>query len=331
MRVGAACVWVNPDYTVDRKFNQRSATVAYVSGLRPRERHEYLHDIAMHNTRTLRFQLQELARLPKPLRMWRIASGLLPLKTHKVSDSYYRDSDAHSLIGERLAWCGRFAREHGIRLSFHPGQYVVLGSRTPAVRAASVMEMEYHGEIYHRMEYRGWHQDGFAINVHVGLKDPDIPLLRKTIRGLDSSVRNTMTLENDEFSWSTERIVHHFGDLVPVVLDVHHHWIHEGRRLKPTDPLVDAIRATWRGVQPKLHLAMSNPELTGAGPRDRLSLNPLLRNGQTKSSLRAHSLHPWHTRSIDYAARFGYDIMWEGKDKNVGVMQIAEHLGMKTI
>jgi hypothetical protein len=32
--------------------------------------------------------------------------------------------------------------------------------------------------------------------------------------------------------------------------------------------------------------------------------------------------------SISYAASFGFDIMWEGKDKNVGAAVIANHLGL---
>jgi hypothetical protein len=95
-----------------------------------------------------------------------------------------------------------------------------------------------------------------------------------------TSIANFTTLENDEFSWGVEPIIETFGDLVPVVLDVHHYWISEGVRLQPSDPLVNRIRETWRGVQPKLHLAMSYPELCGDyGPKDKMDLQALLDAG----------------------------------------------------
>lgn len=328
MKVGGACKWLELDGSIVPEANFRGVTVRRLVAMSAKDRVEVLLLVVMHNTEALRKQIEFVAALPEPLRMWRISSDLLPLATHPVAAAFYKDPDVENLINKRLAWCGRKARKHGIRLSFHPGQFVVLGSQNPGIRENSMRELEYHCDCFTRMGYSGWHPDGLAVNVHVGVKEANVKAMRLALKKAQSNVRNFVTLENDEFSWGSEAIVETFGDLVPLVLDVHHHWINEGKRLSATSPLVDRIRATWKGVRPKLHLAMSHPELCNVGPNDKLDLEQLLNEGRNRRELRAHSLHPWHVRSIKYAGRFDFDIMWEGKDKNVGASVVAYHLGL---
>jgi len=328
IRVGGACKWTEPDGSTHPEWNLATTTVRYVASLDPHARFNYLYALVKHNLRALKQQIQVVGLLPAPLRFWRIGSDVLPLYTHDIAQSFYEDVDVQERIEQKLKRIGRAARTADIRLSFHPGQYVVLGSQSQVVRENALAELEYHGLLFHWMGYRGWHPNGLAINVHVGPKHAAVKQMRKLLKGAPDYVRNLVTLENDEFSWSTRSIVDQFGDIVPVVLDVHHHWIHEGKRIQPDDSLVEQIRQTWRGVQPKLHLAMSDPDLcTGQQRKRSMSLGALLEH-TTKSRLRAHSLHPWHTPSISYAASFGFDILWEGKDKNVGAAVIANHLGL---
>lgn len=326
MRIGGACKWLDTEGTTVPVSNFRVTTVRKLQTLTSTEKHAWLLDILKHNLMALRIQIENVGRLPAPLRMWRIGSDLLPVATHPVTQAFYDDTDVEALIDKRLLWCGNKARELGVRLSFHPGQFVVLGSQNPGIRENSRVELQYHCDCFTRMGYTGWHPDGLSVNIHVGVKDAAVPAMRKLLKS-SKSIANFVTLENDEFSWGAERIVETFGDIVPLVLDVHHYWIHEGERLDAKDKLVKAIKATWRGVQPKLHLAMSAPELCNAKPRSELHLAKLIDAGNTRAGLRVHSQTPWHTRSIDYAATFGFDIMWEGKDKNLGAIAIAKHLG----
>jgi UV DNA damage repair endonuclease len=249
------------------------------------------------------------------------------LATHALTQKFYAQPKIERAISHALAAAGKFARQYNIRLSFHPGQFVVLGSQSKNVRENSVRELEYHCEMFDKMGYKGWHPNGLSVNVHVGLKDPNVSAMRTLLQSRSSSVKNFITLENDEFSWGAESIVDTFGDIVPLVLDVHHYWIHEGKRLQPNTKFIDQIRYTWRGVQPKLHLAISHQHLCGGvKPHKKLELQKLLDAGNTRAGLRAHCEDPWHTYSIDYAAQFGFDIMWEGKNKNLGAVQIAKHL-----
>lgn len=329
IRVGSACVWLQHDGAKLQEISLRTTTVRYVSGLDEKTRTEFLYALVHHNLDALESQIQILAQQPRCLRMWRIGSDLLPLFTHAIAKPIYQQTVFRSIIQEKLKNIGYMARHHDIRLSFHPGQFVVLASQNPAIRTNSMRELKYHCDLFTAMGYSGWHDQGVAVNVHVGVKNAAVAEMRAALQSAPENVQNFITLENDEFSWGTTEIVDTFGDLVPVVLDVHHHWIHTGRRLQPNDPLVKRVADTWRGVQPKLHLAMSKPELCTDVKDPKLRLSELLRMGRTRAALRAHSDTAWHAHSINYASQFGWDIMYEGKNKNLGAREIVDHLGLK--
>jgi UV DNA damage repair endonuclease len=230
-----------------------------------------------------------------------------------------------------FAEIGAQARAFNIRLSFHPSQFVVIGSLHPHIRDNSVRELEYHALVAHMMGYRDWHVDGFAINVHVGGKQAVPKTVRKEFKRMSATLRNNITLENDEFSWHLRPILDEFEEHVPIVLDVHHYWISRGRRLNPKDDLVDRLIKSWRGVRPKLHLAITEqalvPEEYWTTP---IPLQPLIDLNIPKGKLRIHSMSPWHWPSVKYAGKFkDFDAVWEGKDKNLGQMRIAK--GLKLI
>src|SRR5688500_14658426 len=71
--------------------------------------------------------------------MYRMTASLAPYATHPDLPRFHRQLD-ESL--EPLAALGERARELGVRLSTHPGQYVVLNSEDPAVRDAAVRDLE---------------------------------------------------------------------------------------------------------------------------------------------------------------------------------------------
>lgn len=323
MRVGAACKWVDSTGENVPEANFREITVRRLLSLDEDARFPILRDLLVHNARALREQIRRVSNLPVPLRMWRISSGLLPVATHSVAAAFYRDPSVISYTDRVLRSCGDLARASGIRLSFHPGQFVVLGSQNPGIRENSRRELQYHCEVFTRMGYTGWHPDGVSVNIHVGVKNAAVSEMRELMRS-SRDIENFMTLENDEFSWGAREIVDTFGDLVPVVLDVHHHWIQTGERIPPGSRLARDVRDTWRGTRPKIHLSMS--DLGDADPRVAPDLRSLLDTGKTRAGLRAHCLHPWNLNTVEYAARFSSDIMWEGKDKNLGSEVIARHL-----
>jgi UV DNA damage endonuclease len=326
MKIGGCCILLDEDLKVDRALNMHTSTVSHMMYLSAKDKNAHLFAMVQHNLRALRRQVKHFATLPEHLRMWRISSELLPFYMHPLAASFYAVNECKEYIAGKLEDIGRVARNYGVRLSFHPAQFVTLASQNANVRKNAAQELDYHGQVFEMMGYRGWHEDGTSINIHIGPKDAAIKEMRALIKSAPDYVKNFLTIENDEFSWTVKPILDAVGDLVPVVLDVHHYWIFHKEYLDPSSNLVSDIKDTWRGVRPKLHLALSAPDLCGgAGKNTSLSITDLL-TSTSRTKLRAHSLEPWHHKTVKYAASFGFDIMWEGKNKNVGAKQISKIL-----
>jgi UV DNA damage endonuclease len=72
------------------------------------------------------------------VRMYRMPTALAPYASHPELTQFHGQVEE---CAEELAAVGRLARERGIRLSTHPGQYTVLNSTEPHVQAAAVAEL----------------------------------------------------------------------------------------------------------------------------------------------------------------------------------------------
>ena len=117
------------------------------------------------------------------------------------------------------------------------------------------------------------------------------------------------------------------SDLVPTVLDIHHHWIREGEYIQPTDDRVKRVVDSWRGLRPTCHYSVSREnELAGHDPLVLPDYGLLLENGKRKAHLRAHSDFYWNKKVNDWALTFydEFDIMCESKGKNLASTKLYE-------
>lgn len=333
MKIGFACKWQEPDGSQLLEHNTRSTTVTKLAGLKPAERGTYLEGLVQHNTTVTRWHLEQLASQPKHLRMMRLSGDMLPLFTHEAAQAYYASHEFKSAFLKRFAWLGNYARSNSIRLSFHPGQYTTLVSaKDMRPNERGIAEFEYHARIAEFMGYTDWHTDGFAINIHMGGKEVNIYTFERVIKSLSQTARNNITIENDEFSWGTLRVLNGIGHVCPIVLDVHHHWINSGEFIERSDPWMPHIIDSWRGVRPKLHLALSRRDLFKTPNMKKLPvLSRLLEAGYTKVDLRSHSDDMWHPATLDYIKGFvdTFDVMVECKTKNRGQQSVARYLKFK--
>lgn len=152
---------------------------------------------------------------------FRINSQILPLKTHPQAGYEMSELPRGGKIVERFRECGAFAREHGLRLSFHPDQFVVLNSPNPKTLAHSLAELNYQAEV---AEWVG----ADSINLHgggaYGDKIAALRTLRENIESLPAPVRSRLTLENDHTVFTPSDLLPVCADTgVPLVYDVHHH------------------------------------------------------------------------------------------------------------
>ena len=145
--------------------------------------------------------------------------------------------------------------------------------------------------------------------------------------------RNCITIENEENSWGLDDCLT-ISDLVPIVLDVHHHWIKTGDYISPQDPRVNHVVQSWRGVRPTMHYSISREDyLVDHDSTVKPDYQTLLESGHKKQKLRAHSDLYWNTLVNDWALSFlnTHDIMCESKGKNLSSSALherAEQLGL---
>ena len=83
------------------------------------------------------------------IRFYRMATSLAPYASHPEL-TQFRDQPAR--CAERLAAVGARARELGIRLTSHPGQYTVLNSEDEQTRRLAVEELQVQAELMDAME-----------------------------------------------------------------------------------------------------------------------------------------------------------------------------------
>ena len=220
------------------------------------------------------------------------------------------------------------SRSSDVRLSFHPGQFCVLASDNGDIVERSILEFEYHVDMVRWMGFGKTFQD-FKVNVHIaGRQGPDG--IRKAYNRLSPEARNTITIENEEISYGLDDCLS-ISDCVPIVLDIHHHWVREGEYISPMDDRVKRVVDSWRGLRPTLHYSVSREDyLVGHASNAHPSYGTLIEAGYKKQKLRAHSDFYWNTAVNDWALSFldTHDIMCESKGKNLASFALAQQAGM---
>jgi UV DNA damage endonuclease len=213
----------------------------------------------------LSVSLERLAAIVERLdaidvRMYRMASALAPYATHPDLPQFHHQVQE---CEEELARVGARARELDIRLSFHPGQYVVLNSERENVRAIAARELDTLSVLLDAM---GCGPEAVVV-LHVGgSAGGRDAALERFERGLDlvgEAGRRRLVIENDDRSFGLGDVLElHRRTGLRVVWDAHHHACLNPDAIPEADALRAAL-ATWPdGVVPKIHF--SSPREPGS-------------------------------------------------------------------
>jgi UV DNA damage repair endonuclease len=193
----------------------------------------------------------------------------------------------------------------------------VLASDNPDIVNRSIEEFEYHATMAKWLGFGLTFQD-FKINVHIsGRAGPEG--IRAAYKRLSPEARNCITIENEEISHGLDTCLT-ISDLVPIVLDIHHHWIHSGEYISADEDRVKRVIDSWRGVRPVIHYSVSREDvLPGFSITNRPELGLLLESGHKKQKLRAHSDFYWNDAVNSWALTHWSwaDMMCESKAKNL--------------
>ncbi|MFH5923241.1 UV damage endonuclease UvsE [Roseomonas xinghualingensis] len=327
-RIAWVCQWLDPSLSAKEQgaLNLRDTTVTALQKMERKAAIEKLIGLVRTNGETLLAQITRTARLPEGQRAMRMASNVLPAYSHAAIRPLYDDPALRRVTETSLAPAGEAARRGGVRLSMHPGQYTVLATERESTRRAAVADIEYHTEVMRLLGLAGgWHPHGAHINVHAGGRAAGIEGFREGLRLLSADARGLLTVENEETAYGLDDLLPLAGEL-PIVLDLHHHWVVTGEYLEPDDPRMGPIEASWRGVRPIIHISAPKPDLVAGQDPDVLpDRAALIGAGASARDLRAHAARLWNRPHAAWAARHlaWADIEVEAKEKNLASAEFA--------
>lgn len=253
IRLGLCCVFIK------EPIRFRRVTASALSRLTPELQRRRLAELCAINVQALQKAMTYCAA--HGIGAFRVNSQILPLATHPRLGYKLADLPGGEMIMEQFRRCGRFARAIGLRLSFHPDQFVLLNSPRKEVVAASVRELCYQAEV------ASW-IGADVINIHGGgaYGDPVAALrrLRRNIEKLPDAVRSRLTLENDDRIYRPAQLLPVCRDMrVPLCYDVHHHrCLADGLTIME---VTEAAQATW-DREPLFHLSSPLHGWRGANP-----------------------------------------------------------------
>jgi len=261
---------------------------------------EYVSELALENVRDLEKVIQW--NLENDIMFFRMSSNIIPW-ANKIDWHNIKDIDEIKTILKR---CGDFATKHEIRLTMHPGQFVVLTSPHKHVIENSISELKAHSDL---MNYMGLSETPYnKINIHMGAAYGDKINSSKTFiknfKTLPDDIRNRLTVENDDkgVMYSTTdlyKLVH--GEIgLPIVFDYHHHTFCTGGQTE--QEALTLATTTWGSIKPVVHYSESK------------ALNEGL-----KVRLQAHSDYingPIDTYGLDI------DVMLECKAKELALLKL---------
>jgi UV DNA damage endonuclease len=245
----------------DNGVHFRQATHRYVASLGPERGTAYLRDIARANAITLTHAIVRCDELG--IGAFRINSQILPLATHPQSGYALDTLDRSGVIRQSFATAGDLAAKRGIRLSFHPDQFVVLNSTRDDVVHASVRELDSQAALSTIV-------GADTITLHVGGmtdgKNAALDRLERNLDRLSDAARARLALENDDRLFTVcDLLPLCTRTNTPLVYDVHHH------RCNPdgldVETATNLAAETWRGSEPWMHIASSRDGMTAPNPR----------------------------------------------------------------
>jgi UV DNA damage endonuclease len=256
--------------------------------------------------------------------MYRMTASLAPYATHPELPAFHRQLDE---AAEELAGLGERARSQGVRLSTHPGQYVVLNSEDPAVVDAAIRDLELQAALMDAMGLGHeavvvLHVGGAAGGVQAGMARFEAGVDR-----LSAAARDRLVIENDDRTYALSRVMElHRRTGLRVVWDVLHHHCNDPDGIDDREALVLAL-STWpAGVTPKIHY--STPKTAMEERRRRVGRR--VERTWALPQLRAHAdlIDPIAFERFlrETAAGVDFDVMLEAKGKDLALLRLREQL-----
>ena len=199
------------------------------------------------------------------IKVFRLSSELFPHKSNSKAEPYTFD-----FALDLLKQIGAKAKQYNQRITFHPGQYNVIGTPREEVLENTIRDLTYHTEVLDLMELN---QDSVIV-IHGGgvykNKPETIDRWCKQFYKLPENVQKRIVLENCEKNFSIIDCLEVSKKIgVPVVFDTHHFecykLLHKDEKFSEPAYYIPLILETWklRGIKPKFHVSEQGSGKTG--------------------------------------------------------------------
>ena len=260
---------------------------------------DYVSELALLNAKDI-IKILEWNRLNR-IKFFRLSSAIVPWGDN-IDLTQLKD---YKEIKSELKKAGDFAKFHNIRITSHPGPFVVLTSPKENVVEAAIKDLELHGKIFDMM---GLSKTPYnKINIHCngvyGDKISAMDRFCKNFKRLSKSVQSRLTVENDDkasmYSVCDLMYIHErIG--IPIVFDYHHYQFCKG--VLTEDEALEVAASTWPiGITPVVHYSESKA----------------LHENDSKVKPQAHSDY---IKQLPNTYGINVDIMVEAKAKELAIL-----------
>lgn len=244
------------------------------------------------------------------IEVYRITSKLIPLATHPEVQWDYKE-----YLYEDLQQIGQYIKEHHLRISTHPDQFVILNSPKVDVVESSIRELTHHYELFQLMGIEKQAVMVLHIGGAYGDKKQAIQWFYEGISKLPKQILSILAFENDDKLFTvtdTLEAVTQIG--CPMVLDIHHHLCNNQQ--ENLENFWPYIYKTWemRKMVPKVHLSSPKELILSTGKIDRRHADFI-----DKEQF-IHFLN-----QVKYYNR-NFDVMIEAKQKDWALFRLAKEI-----
>mgnify|MGYP003322007351 FL=1 len=230
---------------------------------------------------------------------FRVSSDLIPFASHSIMnfDWSERFKDHFEIIGNIIT-------ENNFRISFHPGQFVLINSPKIDIFEATVRELEYHVKMLDLMNL----DTTAKIQIHVGGVYGDMEAAKSRFidryHSLNQKIKNHLVIENDEKSFSLQDCLDiHSETSIPIIFDnLHHEVKNNGETLTEAMQLVQPTWTIKDGV-PMVDYSSQQENSVAGKHCDTIDLTH------------------FEGYLSDIINQFDVDIMFEIKDKELSALQ----------
>ena len=292
MNLGYACICLSMGKKVSTNRTMMKRTFE-AKGM------DYVSELALLNSRDI-IKILEWNR-QHGIKLFRLSSSIIPWGNN-IDITQLKDYEE---IKSELKKAGDFAKLWDMRITCHPGPFVVLTSPKDSVVDNAISDLEMHAKLFDMM---GLSKTPYnKINIHCnGVYGDKITAMNRfceNFNRLSDSVRSRLTVENDDKAsmYSVKDLMYiHKKIGVPIVFDYHHHQFCAGD-MTEREALELAVTTWPKGIIPIVHYSESKA----------------LHENNPKEKPQAHSLY---INSLPNTYELDVEIMVESKAKELAIL-----------